>query len=149
MEALWSLEEKWKLTTQEDVIVVVCAASAIVGLCAAAVLKKKARKKPVEDGDAVSERSTNAKWLGGEEVAVAGIGRVRRRCGVDEPELRVASVATIDTHGGKCELPRFSELFLYDERGQLLDDSIERSSNQGDYHQGKSSAVVRTTLRDL
>ncbi|KAE8678108.1 hypothetical protein F3Y22_tig00111445pilonHSYRG00182 [Hibiscus syriacus] len=180
MEALWSLEEKWKLTTQEAVIVVVCAASAIVGLCAAAFLRKKARKKPVSDRDTVSDCPTNAKWcepscgwvskriLMG-SVMWSGAKRWRERSfrweerqppllGLEEYEGGVG----LRSHnsespvwqrpilmGEKCELPRFSGLILYDERGQLLDDSIERSSDQGDDHQGKSIAVVRTTLRDL
>ncbi|XWS27406.1 hypothetical protein CRYUN_Cryun26dG0112300 [Craigia yunnanensis] len=51
--------------------------------------------------------------------------------------------------GEKCELPRFSGLILYDERGQLLDHSINGSSHQENNIQKKPTAVARTTLRDL
>ncbi|KAE8667817.1 hypothetical protein F3Y22_tig00112370pilonHSYRG00041 [Hibiscus syriacus] len=97
MEALWSLEEKWKLTTQEDVIVVVCAASAIVGLCAAAVLKKKARKKPVEDGDAVSERSTNAKWC---EPSCCWVSKRVMWSGAKQWEERKSPLLGLEEYGG-------------------------------------------------
>ncbi|XWS10186.1 hypothetical protein CRYUN_Cryun39dG0053800 [Craigia yunnanensis] len=62
MEALWNLEEKWKLTTQEAVLLFVCAASAVIGLCAATVLKKKARKKQMADQDPVVDGLVHAKW---------------------------------------------------------------------------------------
>ncbi|KAK8712262.1 hypothetical protein V6N13_147502 [Hibiscus sabdariffa] len=166
MEALWTLEEKWKLTTQEAVIVIVCAASAILGLCAATVLKKKARKKR----DTVSDGPTNAKWC--EPTSAWVSNRMLLWSGAKRwREERQPPLLGLDEHGGgvgwrshnsespvwqrpilmgeKCELPRFSGLILYDERGQLLDDSIETSSHLGDSHQGKSSEVVRTTLRDL
>ncbi|GMI65566.1 hypothetical protein like AT3G14760 [Hibiscus trionum] len=180
MEALWSLEEKWKLTTQEAVIVIVCAASAIVGLCAATVLKKKAQKKRMADGETVSDGGMNAKWCEpgcgwvSKRMLVGSVmwsGAKRWREGSFRWEERQPPLLGLEEYGGgvgwrshnsespvwqrpilmgeKCELPRFSGLILYDERGQLLDDSVERSSDQGDDHQGKSSAVVRTTLRDL
>ena len=71
MEALWNLEEKWKLTTQEalllfvcaaSAVIVVCAASAVIGVCAATVLKKKARKKRMADQDPVVDGPVHAKW---------------------------------------------------------------------------------------
>ncbi|KAG4123061.1 hypothetical protein ERO13_D11G302600v2 [Gossypium hirsutum] len=180
MEALWSLEEKWKLTTQEAVIVFVCAASAIVGLCAATVLKKKARKKQVVDGDAVGDGSMNAKWrepgcswvpkkvLMG-SVMWSGAKRWGERSfrweerpppllGLEEYGESVGwrshnSDSPVWQRpilmGEKCELPQFSGLILYDERGQLLDDSVKRLSDQANDNQGKSTGVVRTTLRDL
>ncbi|KAA3472285.1 transmembrane protein [Gossypium australe] len=167
MEALWSLEEKWKLTTQEAVIVFVCAASAIVGLCAATVLKKNARKKQVVDGDAVGDGSMNAKWcepgcswvskkvLMG-SVMWSGAKRWRERSFRWEerppPLLRLEEYGDSvgwRSHnsdspvwqrpilmGEKCELPRFSGLILYDERGQLLDDSVKRLPDQANDNQG-------------
>lgn len=166
MEALWSLEEKWKLTTQEAVIVFVCAASAIVGLCAATVLKKKARKKQVVDGDADGDGSMNAKWcepgcgwvskkvLMG-SVMWSGAKRWRERSfrweerpppllGLEEYADSVGwrshnSVSPVWQRpilmGEKCELPRFSGLILYDERGHLLDDSLKRISDQANDNQ--------------
>ncbi|KAL3612326.1 hypothetical protein D5086_003346 [Populus alba] len=46
MEALWNLEDKWKLTTQEAVLLFVCSAFAVIALCTATMLKRKARRKP-------------------------------------------------------------------------------------------------------
>ncbi|KAG6793735.1 hypothetical protein POTOM_002958 [Populus tomentosa] len=46
MEALWNLEDKWKLTTQEAVLLFVCSAFAVIALCTATMLKGKARRKP-------------------------------------------------------------------------------------------------------
>ncbi|KAI4333461.1 hypothetical protein L6164_018271 [Bauhinia variegata] len=46
--------------------------------------------------------------------------------------------------GEKCELPRFSGLILYDEKGRLLPDFEKETSNQE-----KTAVTVRTTLRDL
>ncbi|XP_068309879.1 uncharacterized protein [Pyrus communis] len=46
--------------------------------------------------------------------------------------------------GEKCELPRFSGLILYDERGRPLCDSHKETRNQD-----KTAGVGRTTLRDL
>ncbi|KAE8124642.1 hypothetical protein FH972_019508 [Carpinus fangiana] len=48
--------------------------------------------------------------------------------------------------GDKCELPRFSGLILYDERGRLLNESQKEENTT---RQVETAAAVRTTLRDL
>ncbi|OAY54483.1 uncharacterized protein LOC110610789 [Manihot esculenta] len=50
--------------------------------------------------------------------------------------------------GEKCELPRFSGLILYDERGRLLHHSLA-SAHKENLHHEKRAAVLKTTLRDL
>ena len=45
--------------------------------------------------------------------------------------------------GEKCELPRFSGLILYDERGQLLDHSIKGSSDKENNPQVISSSIAK------
>ncbi|XP_011045553.1 PREDICTED: uncharacterized protein LOC105140420 isoform X1 [Populus euphratica] len=46
MEALWNLEDTWKLTSQEAVLLFVCSAFAVIALCTATMLKRKAQRKP-------------------------------------------------------------------------------------------------------
>ncbi|OVA00196.1 hypothetical protein BVC80_8695g6 [Macleaya cordata] len=41
MEALWNLEDKWKLATQEAFLIFVCTAFAVVGLCATAIQEEE------------------------------------------------------------------------------------------------------------
>ncbi|KAL3733957.1 hypothetical protein ACJRO7_023327 [Eucalyptus globulus] len=49
MEALWNLEDEWKLSTREAFLLFGCAAFAVVGLGAvAATFLKRARKKQVQ-----------------------------------------------------------------------------------------------------
>lgn len=161
MEALWSLEEKLKLTTQEAILLFVCSASAVIGLCAATVLKKKARKKRMEDREQVAEGSVHAKWCDPKRVLMSSVmwsGANRwgeRSFGWEErppPLLGLEGYADSGvgwrSHnsdspvwqrpilmGEKCELPRFSGLILYDERGQLLDHSIKGSSDHENHPQ--------------
>ncbi|XVE53023.1 hypothetical protein DITRI_Ditri02bG0171500 [Diplodiscus trichospermus] len=183
MEALWNLEEKWKLTTQEAVLFFVCAASAVIGLCAATVLKKKARKKRIVNRDPVADGSVHAKccepscnWVSAKRVLMgtvmwSGANRWGERSfGWEERPSPLLGLEGYDSGvgwrshnsdspvwqrpilmGEKCELPRFSGLILYDETGQLLDRSVNGSSDQEKYNpQVKSgTAVVRTTLREL
>ncbi|XVF04442.1 hypothetical protein REPUB_Repub05bG0083200 [Reevesia pubescens] len=182
MEALWSLEEKLKLTTQEAVLLFVCAASAVFGLCAATVLKKKIRKKQMVDRDPVADARVHAKWcepscnrVSAKRVLMSSVmwsGANRwgeRRFGWEEMPPPLLGLEGYDSSvgwrshnsdspvwqrpilmGEKCELPRFSGLILYDEKGQLLDRSIEGSSDQENNLQEKpTAAVVRTTLKDL
>ncbi|QCD86048.1 hypothetical protein DEO72_LG3g569 [Vigna unguiculata] len=52
--------------------------------------------------------------------------------------------------GEKCELPSFSGLILYDERGRLLRDSHNEIHHfMETSHQEVGTVTVRTTLRDL
>ncbi|XP_022718055.1 uncharacterized protein LOC111276569 [Durio zibethinus] len=170
MEALWSLEEKLKLTTQEAVVLLVCAASAVIGLCAATVLKKKAQKKRTVDRDLVADGRVHAKWcepscncVSAKRVLMGSVmwsGPYRwgkRSFGWEERPATLLGLEGYNSSvgwrshssdspvwqrpilmGEKCELPRFSGLILYDERGHI-----------GYLLQEKPTAVVRTTLKDL
>ncbi|KAK7257126.1 hypothetical protein RIF29_30867 [Crotalaria pallida] len=51
--------------------------------------------------------------------------------------------------GEKCELPSFSGLILYDEKGRLLRDSEIETQCIGTSEQEKTVVAIRTTLRDL
>ena len=62
MEALWNLEDKWKLTTQEAVLLFVCSAFAVIALCTATMLKWKAQRKPrLVNQDPISA-GTSIRW---------------------------------------------------------------------------------------
>ncbi|KAK7405368.1 hypothetical protein VNO78_06620 [Psophocarpus tetragonolobus] len=51
--------------------------------------------------------------------------------------------------GEKCELPSFSGLILYDEKGRLLRDSENETHFMETSQQEIGNVTVRTTLRDL
>ncbi|KAK7317830.1 hypothetical protein RJT34_02396 [Clitoria ternatea] len=51
--------------------------------------------------------------------------------------------------GEKCELPRFSGLILYDERGRLLNDAENETHCMETSKQERRNVTMRTTLRDL
>ncbi|PIA30009.1 hypothetical protein AQUCO_05700008v1 [Aquilegia coerulea] len=168
MEALWNLEEKLKLTNQEAVLLFVCTALAVIGLCSTTMLKKKKKNrgtKVVEEEQNIvdesnssgseeptkkllmdymrwSERSAwedleSGSWQHNAPLLLGSIG--------SEMDLGWRSHNSLSPvwqrpilMGEKCELPRFSGLILYDERGQPL---VHSSPGKPD--------IVGTTLRDL
>ncbi|KAJ8898587.1 hypothetical protein K2173_001484 [Erythroxylum novogranatense] len=167
MEALWKLEDKWKLKTRDALLLFVCSAIAVVCLCTATILKRKDRNKDMvnqdPDGNALikcspcgSNRVTirrvlmgSFRWSGpskwyDENAATLG----------ETPQPQVSRWQSQNSlspvwqrpilMGEKCELPRFSGLILYDERGRLLDHSLRSSSNNQE-----KQAVLRTSLKDL
>lgn len=66
MEALWNLEDKWKVSTQEAFLLFGCTAFAVAGLGAVAAFLKKARKKQVQVTNVSQEltgsRSFHEEW---------------------------------------------------------------------------------------
>lgn len=64
MEALWNLEDKLNLSTQEALILFVCAAFAVVAICTATVLKKMARrpKQLLNHDKDISDDSMRPDW---------------------------------------------------------------------------------------
>ncbi|KAF9672608.1 hypothetical protein SADUNF_Sadunf11G0060100 [Salix dunnii] len=192
MEALWNLEDKWKLTTQEAVILFVCTAFAVIGLCTAIMLKRQAQRKqravtqdPSTDSSVrwsepepgsnnwITIRrvlmesmrwSEGNKWEEGSSGSVSGSGsgsgggmlppsvlgieRCESSMGWQSPNSFSAVWQRPILMGEKCELPRYSGLILYDERGRLLDHSLT-SSRRENIHEEKPAAVLRTSLKDL
>ncbi|XP_010502088.1 PREDICTED: uncharacterized protein LOC104779422 [Camelina sativa] len=167
MEALWELEDKLKLTTQEAVVILVGTAAAVTLLCiVAAFLNRNSRGKQVADAEwafeaafvsrAMEENrkckwskvkrtlmgsfcwSSGAKWMEMETLRPPPLPAAKERSlnAVDPVWQRPILM------GEKCELPRFSGLILYDERG------LPRHHPQLQ-EQVKQSSMVRTTLRDL
>ncbi|KAG2677632.1 hypothetical protein I3760_12G107100 [Carya illinoinensis] len=186
MEALWNLEDKLKLSTQEALVLLVCAGFAFVGICAATILKKKKGMKkqlPNHDGMVTScdelmrakcsESEARCGWFSIKRVLMGSVRWSRAKKWEEKrvgsgwrerptPLLRMMEGSEFDvgwqSHnsespvwqrpilmGEKCELPRFSGLILYDERGRQLSDQ----SHQEISCKVKTAAVVRNTLRDL
>ncbi|KAJ0045822.1 hypothetical protein Pint_04843 [Pistacia integerrima] len=170
MDALWSLEDKWKLTTQEALLLFVCTAITVIGLCTATILKTKAQRKEIadrEDGRGKwAEPSCN--WVSIKRMLMGSV----RWSGANKWEERAPPLLGLkegyegsvgwQSHnsdspvwqrpilmGEKCELPRFSGLILYDESGKPVDHSLKETSPKPDIHQEKPVAVVRITLKDL
>ncbi|CAH8391249.1 unnamed protein product [Eruca vesicaria subsp. sativa] len=169
MEALWKLEDKLNLTTKDAVVILVGTATAVTLLCtAAAFLNRNSRGKQVADAEWAFVESTtmdekrSCKWSkvkrrlmgsfcwssAGKWMEMETRPRPRPR---PRPLLAVKerSLNAVDPvwqrpilMGEKCELPRFSGLILYDERG----DPIQHSPSQEEV---KQIPLVRTTLRDL
>lgn len=165
MEALWNLEDKWKLTTHEALLLFVCTALAVIGLCTATMLKRKAQRKQRVKHDSCNTDGSTSTWSepGSNWVTIRRVlmGSVRWSgankweeksvgSGREKPPLspllgleRCESSAGWQSHnstspvwqrpilmGEKCELPRFSGLILYDEKGRLLDRSLTSSRKE-------------------
>ncbi|TXG66644.1 hypothetical protein EZV62_007919 [Acer yangbiense] len=65
MEALWNLEDKCKLTTQQTLLLLGCTSFLVIGLLTATILKKAAqRKQATEDQDEATKGSLSIreKW---------------------------------------------------------------------------------------
>ncbi|KAL3508808.1 hypothetical protein ACH5RR_028209 [Cinchona calisaya] len=190
MEALWNLEDKWKLSTQEAVAVFACTTFLVIGLCLATFLKRRAKRKKVLIHQEPCNMNDEAKWsdisdqkerkMGGfvkkmlmssvrwsgvqksEERRLSGSQRERatlllvvRGERYDEDHLGRASHNSTSAvwqrpilMGEKCELPRFSGLILYDERGRPIDPHADDGITD-DFQEKSSAAAVRTTLRDF
>lgn len=163
MDALWEIEDKLKLSTQQAFLLLVSACFAVIGICMAlTVLRKKAQRKHQQQLVVMGQEETNGalghKWsepsCGWGSIKRALVGSVRwskaskwgeegrggswrestpagplleKRIGVEMGWHSHNSESPVWQRpilmGEKCELPRFSGLILYDERGQPLCDS--------------------------
>ncbi|KAF8086167.1 hypothetical protein N665_0633s0019 [Sinapis alba] len=170
MEALWKLEDKLKLTTKDAVVILVGTAAAVTLLCiAAAFLNRNSRGRQVADAEWASETSSvwsrtmdetrNCKWSKVKRRLMGSFcwSSAAKWMEMETPRPRPRPLLAVKERslnavdpvwqrpilmGEKCELPRFSGLILYDERG----DPIQHSPSQEEV---KQSSLVRTTLRDL
>uniref|UniRef100_A0A7N0V0M6 Uncharacterized protein n=1 Tax=Kalanchoe fedtschenkoi TaxID=63787 RepID=A0A7N0V0M6_KALFE len=145
MEALWRLEDKWKLSTHGAVILLVCAASLFMGVCAAAtVFKRRSAAKRDQSADFARPKWPEAgcacSWGGSmKRVLMATV----TWSGASKSRRGAPSVAAVgrQSHnsespvwqrpillGKKCEMPRFIP-------------HVEQ--------QERTPGAVRTTLRDL
>ncbi|KAI3809632.1 hypothetical protein L1987_19228 [Smallanthus sonchifolius] len=171
MEALWKLEDKCKLSTQEAVIFFAGTAFlvvAAVGLCAATTFRKRDAKNSQDGGgvvEPVAAKGSPGQWLrvkkgftGSVQWSKASkwdgnLSASRKEQptpllarGDGEVEWPSHNAGSPVWHrpilmGEKCEFPRFSGLILYDERGKPLD--------QGNSADIQEQPTERATLRDL
>lgn len=54
MEAVWNIEDKWKLTTNDALLLLCCTSLLLIGLCTAMVLKMVQRKQSTGQEEAVN-----------------------------------------------------------------------------------------------
>ncbi|KFK38830.1 hypothetical protein AALP_AA3G165900 [Arabis alpina] len=166
-EALWKVEDKLKVTTKVAVVILVGTAAAVTLLCiVAAFLNRNSRGKQVADAEWASETAVESRRM--EEKRKCKWSKVKRTlmgsfCWSSAAKwmemetrrpppllaVKERSLNAVDPvwqrpilMGEKCELPRFSGLILYDERGHPL----HHAQSQEEV---KQISVVRTTLRDL
>jgi hypothetical protein len=181
MEALWNLEDEWKLTTQEAVLLFVCTALAVIALCAAIMLKRKAQTKQRSVNQDPSTGSSKrlsepepgsnnwitirrvlmesmrwsgaSKWDEGSSGSgsgsgmllpppVLGLERCESSMGWQSPDSLSAVWQRPILMGEKCELPRYSGLILYDERGRLLDHSLTSSRKENIHEVNKGEQCL-------
>lgn len=155
MEALWKLEDKLKLTTKDAVVILVGTAAAVTLLCTAVAFLNRGSRglKQVADAEWASETSSVWSRTIMEETRTRKWSKVKRRlmgsfCWSSaakwmemetrpKPRTLLAvkerSLNAVDPvwqrpilMGEKCELPRFSGLILYDQRG----DPVQHSPSQ-------------------
>lgn len=148
MEALWSLEDKWKLSTQKAIALFACTSFLVIGLCVAVALKRRKAsvhqepsKEAATQAAARAEPPIYPRWRSAIMKALMGSARWSRPSKWEEslretprPLLVKRDLGGVDvgrqSHnsasavwqrpilmGEKCELPRFSGLILYDQRG--------------------------------
>ncbi|XP_073119517.1 uncharacterized protein [Henckelia pumila] len=188
MEALWNLEDKWKLSTKKAVALFSCISILVITICVVTALKRRSKcrqkgvdilsQEPCGGGDvSAAEPPVYRRW---DSVKKALMGSVRwsgRSKWEEEGCLRGSQRETPtpllvgrnleglevgwQSHnstsavwqrpilmGEKCELPRFSGLILYDQRGMPLHQCEEDSSIH--FQDLKQPVrVERITLKDL
>ena len=162
MEALWNLEDKLKLSTQDAVILFVFVAFALIALCTATILKKKAKREQLPSHDMVTNDTMIKKWpessCGWVSIMKVLMGSMRWSSANKSEERSIngnwgesptpllglrgcefdVGVSPVWQRpilmGEKCELPRFSGLILYDEQGRLLSESQKEISCKENIH---------------
>ncbi|XP_058095192.1 uncharacterized protein LOC131240758 [Magnolia sinica] len=176
METLRKLQQRWKQSPQPALILSICVIFVAVGICATAMTRKKRAhtKQIIIQESNVDETSNKSGW-GGIKKALTSSVCWSERSKLVEPEsvnldrmpALLAGVRELEwgrgspisplwqrriLMGERCELPRFSGLILYDERGHpLRHHHSEKGAphhSERAAHQEKPAAVV-TTLRDL
>lgn len=156
MDALWNLEEKLKVSTEEAIVLLSCTAFLVIGICSAVFLRKywsKKRKRSLIHQEPTTTRCRDQleaapeqnSWAGGvKKVLMSSVRwsglKVKKweKEGITMPPLLLSARFEGDClgcwesqnnssspvwkrpilMGEKCELPRFSGLILYDERGR-------------------------------
>ncbi|CAN4087340.1 unnamed protein product [Withania somnifera] len=146
--ALWNLEDKWKLSTQESIAFFICICSLVIAICIVTVFIRRrvaTRRKGLVGQEPCSSTNNDIQWF--ESKLLSSTLRwsgptkweeKRNRSHKERvsPLLVAASQLEGESNrwhshnsdspvwqrpilmGEKCELPRFSGLILYDVRGR-------------------------------
>ncbi|KAJ0101409.1 hypothetical protein Patl1_04953 [Pistacia atlantica] len=142
MDALWSLEDKWKLTTQEALLLFVCTAITVIGLCTATILKRKAQRKEIVDREDGREKwaEPSCNWVSIKRNLMGSV----RWSGANKWEERMPPLLGLK-EGYQGSVGWQS----HNSDSPPVDHSLKETSPKPDIHQEKPVAVVRTTLKDL
>ncbi|XP_065859774.1 uncharacterized protein [Euphorbia lathyris] len=105
MEAVWNVEEKWKITTENALVLFACIAFAVIVVCTAIIVQRKRNQKCSN----WVKLSTTLRWSRSDHHNPFSFSPLWQR-----PILM----------GHKCQLPNFSGLILYDQAGILLSSSL-------------------------
>ncbi|PHU12743.1 hypothetical protein BC332_19673 [Capsicum chinense] len=143
MEAIWNLEDKWKISTLGAIaLLVICACFLVIGTCIVAVLRRNVRRRSEDQEPQRADESTSVvdcaeprgelgpvkdvltsymRWsqkekLSGDQLIEADFGC--QSSSSDSPVWKRPILM-----GEKCELPKFSGLILYDQRGHATSSS--------------------------
>ncbi|XP_006360068.1 uncharacterized protein [Solanum tuberosum] len=173
---LWNLEDKWKLSTQESIAFFICTCSLIIVIClVTAFFKRRAatRRKGLVGQDPCSadidvewsepkllSSNTSVKKVLTSTVRWSGPSKWEENRSTERVSpLLEGESGQWHSHnsdspvwqrpilmGEKCELPRFSGLILYDERGRPVH---HVDNDQFNVNQENVDVVGRTTLKDL
>ncbi|XP_073029973.1 uncharacterized protein [Primulina eburnea] len=186
MEALWDLEDRWKLSTQKAIVLFSCISILVITVCVVTALKRRSqcRQKGVNIsnqescGDvSAAEPPVYRRWDSVKRTLMGSVRWSGRSKWEEDKYFRGSQRETPtpllvgrnlegsdvgwQSHnstsavwqrpilmGEKCELPRFSGLILYDQRGMPLH-QCEEESNIHIQELKQPVRVERTTLKDL
>ncbi|XP_047329963.1 uncharacterized protein LOC124933587 [Impatiens glandulifera] len=126
MDALWKVEDKTKISTVGAVVVFACIIFLLIILLTVILLlaKLKRRRRPA-DNQPEPEPAAECNPVVPPPLNQTNSGEVRQSHNSSSPWPPVLWQRPI-LMGEKCELPRFSGLILYDQRGTLA--ATSRSS---------------------
>ncbi|KAK6785371.1 hypothetical protein RDI58_018826 [Solanum bulbocastanum] len=146
MEAIWNLEEKRKISTRGAIaLLVICTCSLVIGTCIIAALRRNVRRRTedqeprVDDSTDIHCSEPRAELGPAKEVLTSSVRWSQKE---KLPPLLVSGDLQTEADfgwqnrssaspvwkrpilmGEKCELPKFSGLILYDQRGHATSSS--------------------------
>ncbi|KAH0744190.1 hypothetical protein KY290_032183 [Solanum tuberosum] len=143
MEAIWNLEEKWKISNRGAIaLLVICTCSLVIGTCIIAALRRNVRRRTeprVDDStdiDCLEPRAelgpvkevltSSVRWSQKEKLSpllVSGDLQTEADFGWQNRGSASPVWKRPILMGEKCELPKFSGLILYDQRGHATSSS--------------------------
>ncbi|KAM3343391.1 hypothetical protein P3S68_025480 [Capsicum galapagoense] len=168
---LWNIEDKWNLSTQKSIAFFICICCLVIGICIVTFfIKRRAsnRRKGLVGQDPCST-NIDTEWSESESKLLSTLRWSGPKSRSHKERVSPLLVAAGQLEAGesnrwhshnsdspvwqrpilmgeKCELPRFSGLILYDERGMPVP---HVHNDQFNVNQENVHVVGRTTLKDL